>query len=84
MKSITVHGLDDTLDEKIRTKAGAEGLSLNKTIKQLLKEALGMGERPPDRRRDFQDFLGSWSRADLQEFHRATEDFATVDLDDWK
>ena len=84
MKSITIHDLDDDLDEKIRTRAGKEGQSLNKTIKLLLGRALGVEERPPDRREDFQDLLGTWSHADLEEFNRATEDFGEIDAMDWK
>ena len=84
MKSITIHGLDDDLDEKIRSRAGAEGLSLNKTIKLLVREALGMGDQPRDRRQDFQDLLGTWSRADVEAFSHATEDFGQVDPADWK
>ncbi len=84
MKSITIHGLDDGLDEKIRSRAGEEGQSLNKTIKLLLGKALGVGERPPDRREDFQDLFGAWSQADLEEFDRAIEDFGEIDTRDWK
>ena len=84
MKSITIHGLDDDLDERIRSKAGAEGLSLNKTIKLLVREGLGMGDQRPDRRQDFQDLFGTWSRADLEAFGRATEDLGRVDSEDWK
>ena len=84
MKSITIHGLDDDLDEKIRSKAGAEGLSLNKTIKLLVREALGMDDQPPDRRQDFQDLFGTWTQADLEAFTRATEGFGRVDPEDWK
>ena len=84
MKSITIHGLEDDLDEKIRNKAGQEGLSLNKTIKLLVREALGVSERPPDHRQDFQDLFATWSRADLEAFDRATEDFGRVDTEDWK
>ena len=84
MKSITIHGLDDDLDEKIRSRAGAEGLSLNKTIKMLVREALGMDGQPPDRRQDFQDLFGTWSPADLEAFGRATEDLGRVDSEDWK
>ena len=84
MKSITIHGLDDDLDEKIRSRAGAEGLSLNKTIKLLVREALGMGDQPRDRRQDFQDLFGTWSRADVEAFSRATADFGQVDPADWK
>ncbi len=84
MKSITIHGLEDDLDEMIRNKAGQEGLSLNKTIKLLVREALGASNRPPDHRQYFQDLCGIWSRADLESFDRATEDFGRIDTEDWK
>lgn len=84
MKSITIHGLDDALDDRIRGKAGAEGLSLNKTIKLLLRKALGVDEEKPDRRADFEDLCGSWSRADLDEFNHATDDFGQIDSRDWQ
>ncbi len=84
MKSITIHGLDDSLDDKIRSKADSAGQSLNKTIKRLLREALGLVEQPPDRKLDFQDLFGSWSQVDLEAFGRATGDFETVDPEDWK
>ena len=35
MKSITIHGLADTLDKLIRKRAKKEGNSLTKTIKAL-------------------------------------------------
>ena len=84
MKSITIHGLDDDLDEKIRSKAGEEGLSLNKTIKLLVRKALGMGDQQPDRRQDFQDLFDTWSREDFETFDRATDDFNRVDAKDWE
>jgi plasmid stability protein len=84
MKSITVHGLDDALDTKIRAEAGKKGQSLNKTIKQLLGDALGVGEKPHDRRQDFRDLFDTWSSADLDAFSRATERFGKVDPEDWK
>ena len=84
MKSITIHGMDDALDEEIRSKAGAEGQSLNKTIKHLLTEALGMGKSSQDRRPDFQDLFGIWSHGDVEAFNRAIEDMGRVDPQEWK
>lgn len=77
MKSITIHGLDDALDEKNPRKAGEEGLSLNETIKQLLRKSLGLSELQPDCRH-FEDLFGTWSQADLQEFNRATDDLGQI------
>lgn len=84
MKSITIHGLDDDLDEMIRIKAGEKGLSLNKMLKALVREALGMGTKPPDRKRDFQDLFGTWSQEDLLAFDQVTEDFGRIDPKDWE
>lgn len=83
MKSITIHGMDDDLDRLIREKAAADGKSLNKTIKNILEEALGM--RPSrDHREEFMDLFGSWSKEDRQEFEKASEDLRQVDPGDWE
>ena len=42
MKSITIHGLDGKLYERIKEKAKRQGLSLNRTIKNLLEKSLGI------------------------------------------
>ena len=83
MKSITIHGLEDDLDEKIRGKAGEEGLSLNKTLKLLVREALGIGDQHKDRSQDFRDLFGTWSSEDLEAFGREMEDFGRIDAEDW-
>ena len=85
MKSITIHGLDDPLDSLIRQRAKRKGTSLNKTIKKLLEESLGV--RPvTDRghREDFLDLFGVWSDADLRDFERSTRDLAKIDPEDWE
>ena len=40
MKSITIHNLDETLENLIKERAKKQGKSLNKTIQALLNEAL--------------------------------------------
>jgi predicted CopG family antitoxin len=84
MKSITIHGLDDALDRLIREKAENEGLSLNKTIKKLLRKALGLYENGIDHRDDFEKFSGQWSDKDLVEFNQQTKEFNVVDDGDWQ
>ena len=42
MKSITIHGIDDPLAGLIKSRAQSEGLSINKTVKKLLEESLGV------------------------------------------
>lgn len=85
MKSITIHALDDDLAEGIEKKAREEGLSLNKTIKQLLRESLGlMPNQVRDRREEFSDLFGCWSKEEAEEFETAVQDFERIDAQDWQ
>ncbi len=84
MKSITIHGLDEELDEKIRKEAWKEGQSLNKSIKRLLSESLGIGKEISNHREDFLDLFGSWTQQDLEAFSHATEELSRIDPKDWE
>ncbi len=85
MKSITIHDLDEALEAGIEEKAREEGLSLNKTVKKLLREALGLAPGGNgDRRADFAEFCGGWSKAEAKEFEKKTRELRKVDLRDWQ
>jgi hypothetical protein len=85
MKSITIHGLDEPLEAMIEEKARKEGLSLNKTVKMLLRQALGLEPGGNgDRKADFSEFSGVWSKADVREFEEKTRDLRKVDSRDWQ
>jgi hypothetical protein len=85
MKSITIHGLDETLDRLIRKRAKKHGKSLNKTIKKLLEEALGIDKKPPSGNRDdFLDLFGIWTAREVKQFMTTTKDLEKVDREDWK
>ena len=85
MKSITIHGLDDQLNDLIKSRAKSEGLSINKTVKKLLETSLGV--RPQNEKRnlnDFKEFCGLWTKADLDEFEEKTADLRKTDQKDWE
>ncbi len=85
MKSITIHNLDDATESLIQKKAKDEGLSLNKVIKKLLKQALGLdSEAKIENHKQFRDLCGVWSQRDLVEFDKLTKDLEEVDLRDWQ
>ncbi len=85
MKSITIHGIDDPLAELIKSRAQAEGLSINKTVKKLLEESLGVKPRTKSiNRGDFEEFCGIWSDSDLAEFEEKTKDLGNINNEDWK
>ena len=75
MKSITIHGIDNPLAELIKSKAQSQGLSVNKTVKKILEEALGVKPQVIAKRRmDFEEFSGIWSDLELAEFEEKTKD----------
>jgi hypothetical protein len=85
MKSITIHNIDEPLAELIKSRAQSEGLSINKTVKKLLEESLGV--KPRDKAKnlsDFEEFCGIWSKFELAEFEDATDDLRKVNHEDWK
>ena len=85
MKSITIHKIDEPLGELIKSKANAEGLSINKTVKKLLEQSLGVKPRPDDsNRQDFEEFCGVWTHDDLASFEFAARDLAEMNPEDWK
>jgi len=85
MKSITIHDLDDELDKEIREKAKIQEMSLNKTIKNLLKKALGLkSPAEPNHKDEFMDLFGVWSEEDFKEFTVSIEGFETIDPGDWR
>jgi len=85
MKSITIHGIDDPLAKLIKSKAQSEGLSINKTVKKLLEESLGVKPRNKGiNRSDFEEFFGIWSESERNEFEDRTDELRNVNYEDWQ
>jgi hypothetical protein len=85
MTSITIHGLNDPLDRLIREKAHQDKTSLNKTIKKLLSEALGLNASETyNYKEDFLDLCGIWGVGEGNEFIANTKEFSEVNEEDWK
>lgn len=85
MKSITIHALDHQLDKLIRKRARKDGKSLNKTIKSLLEESLGISKlQDYDHSEDFMDLFGTWSEGDKKTFDESINDLEKIDEKDWQ
>ncbi len=86
MKSISVHGIDKETEKALQERAKAEGRSVNKIVKGLIAEALGLGGqvKDRDRRQDFADLCGAWTKDDADGFLEAIADLETVDPKDWR
>ena len=69
----------------IQKRADEMGLSLNKTIKLLLREALGLSPVQADEKEStFQEFCGVWSDDEFEAFTQQMKDFDHIDPEDWK
>ncbi len=85
MKSITIHSLDDVLAQKIAMLAEEKEMSLNRTIKMILSDALSTSGRKQQREQNFYDLCGVWSNEEKQKFDAYTnQEFGRVDPKDWE
>ncbi|MDX9714051.1 MAG: hypothetical protein RBT37_01335 [Dissulfurispiraceae bacterium] len=82
MKSITIHGINKDLDQKIAEKSAEYGLSQNRTIKMILQNAL-LPDKQTSRREMFADLFGKWSPSDKKDFEARVKDFEKIDKSDW-
>lgn len=83
MKSITIHNLDAELARHIEQEARSQGLSLNKTIKNLLSKALGFTHKQIIKN-DFSEFVGTMSAQEAERINKALKDFEKIDEEDWQ
>lgn len=84
MKSITIHGIDERTEKLIKKRAKSEDKSVNKVMKGLLAEALGIDKNKQDNREEFLDLFGVWTEDDGKQFFKAIKDLETVHPEDWK
>ena len=84
MKSITVHNMADKLYESIKEEALRKGLSMNRTIKQLLEKAVGLqADKHEERAREFKDLFHLWNKEDLRKFEADTAGLRKIDTREW-
>jgi len=86
MKSITVRGVDDDLDEKLREKAREKGVSINQVVIDLLKEQLGLRKKKKFTvvYSDLDHLFGRWSEDEFQRIQGKVDAERVVDMDLWK
>jgi hypothetical protein len=84
MKSMTIHDLGDPLSRRLAMEAQRRGTSLNRLIKSLLADRLGLTAERQDHRADFLDLFAAWSKGDREAFEKNTKGFEEIDRDDWR
>jgi plasmid stability protein len=87
MKQLTVRGFDEELEKKLEETARAKGISLSRAAVELMRK--GAGLRTGGKRTDvvgdaLNEFIGSWSEAEVLEILRAIEPFERIDEAFWR
>ena len=83
MSQITLRGIPERVERAIRRRAAEEHKSINRTIAELLQQALGIDEGT-EKQRHLSDLAGTWSQAEAEEFERATAAFEQIDEQIWQ
>jgi DNA polymerase III delta subunit len=83
MKALTIREVDAQLARALEKEKKRRGASLNQTVLQLLRQALGL-DSPGIRSNALAKLAGTWSEEDLSRFERDTAVFEQVDAEIWK
>lgn len=84
MKSITIHKIDDETEKRLTELAAKEGVSLNRLIKSVLRESLGIEGKSRNNESDFAEFCGIWSEEDFEEFKQKVAPLEEINEQDWE
>ncbi|MCA9372884.1 hypothetical protein KC921_02185 [Candidatus Woesebacteria bacterium] len=80
--SLTIHKIDPVLYSELKQQAETADMSLNRLIKTLLKQALGLNKTA--KISNFSAFSNQWSQEELEDFQQTQVQFSTVDATDWQ
>lgn len=77
-KQLTIRGVPDQVGRRLEGLSRAKGQSVNSTVLEILKSALGVRER-----RQHLDRYVTWTQQDLQEFTEALASQRQIDDKLW-
>jgi plasmid stability protein len=83
MAYLTVRDIPGDLDKALRSETRRRGKSLNQTVIDLLKQALGIGWDSPGAN-GLEKLAGAWNQKELDSFERATAVFEHIDEEQWR
>jgi len=83
MRHLTIRQVPPELARALDAEKQRRGQSLNRTVLDLLAQALGLGST---RRRSngLARFSGTWTQEEFDEFERAVEEFERIDEELWR
>lgn len=82
MIHMTIRGVPEEVEAALRKEQARRGTSLNRTVLDLLAEALGIAPEPYDN--GLGRLAGTWTEEQLREFEEATGCFEQIDAEIWR
>jgi len=86
MKAITIRGVDNNLEKKLKVAAKSGSLSVNQLILNSLRKSLGL-EKDKIHTREYTDLnflFGKWTEEEYEAFEKTQKDFQSIDAELWK
>ncbi len=85
MKNITIRGIDEKLDQTLKTAAEKESRSINQLVLDVLKERFGLTKVAYHTRRhhDLDDLFGRWSVEEYEHIQGVVDEQRKVDPELW-
>ena len=83
MKTMTIRNIPAELAQALDKERQRRGLSLNRTVLALLRNALGMPNAAA-RSNGLRQLAGAWSEAEYQQFEQAVAPFGEIDEAMWR
>lgn len=82
MKHLTIRNVDGDLGKALRAEQRRAGISLNRTVLDLLRRVLGLVPGQP-RDNGLTKMAGTWTQEDFADFEAHTALFEQVDKELW-
>lgn len=83
MKTMTIRNVSADLAAALQEEKSRRGLSLNRTVLALMREALGVSDGA-ERSNGLRRLAGTWTEDEFSEFERAIEPFGEIDEEVWR
>lgn len=85
MKTITIRGIDPRLDQRIKSWAKQNHLSVNQWVLEVLKKVTGLRKEPIFKKHyDLDGLAGGWTKEEARAFQKNTKIFERIDEEVWK
>lgn len=85
MRQLTVRGVDPQLAQRLDEEARRRGLSKNRTVLALLREALKLTRNQgPREYHDLDHLAGSWTHEEAEEFNKTLKEIRRIEPEMWK